>query len=35
MKTLQSSGLTHLSEGQALNLNDYRANLAKALKIEK
>jgi len=27
--------LTHLSEGQALNFNDYRANLAKALKIEK
>ncbi len=35
MKTLQLGGLTHLSEGQALNFNDYRANLAKALKIEK
>jgi len=35
METLKSSGLTRLSEGQALNLNDYRTNLAKALKIEK
>jgi len=34
MKALQLSGLTHLSEGQPLHFNDYRANLAKALKIE-
>jgi len=32
-KALQLSGLTRLSEGQALNFNDYRDNLAKALKI--
>lgn len=35
METLKSSKLTRLSEGQELNFNDYRTNLAKALKIEK
>jgi hypothetical protein len=35
METLKSSGLTHLSEGQALNFNDYQSGLAKAMKIEK
>jgi hypothetical protein len=32
-ETLKSSGLTHLSEGQPLNFDDYRGNLARALQI--
>ncbi|MGO9110567.1 MAG: DUF4838 domain-containing protein [Thermoguttaceae bacterium] len=33
MKTLETSGLTHLQEGQKLDLNEYRASLAKTLGV--
>lgn len=33
-EVLPTSGLTHLSEGQALNVSDYRARLAAALRLE-
>jgi hypothetical protein len=33
MKTLETSGLTKLREGQPLDLNQYRASLAKTLKV--
>ena len=34
MRTLQKSGMTYLREGQRLDFPNYRASLAKALKIE-
>lgn len=34
IETLGSSGLTHLREGQRLNLDDYRAKLAEALRVK-
>ena len=34
MKTLETSGLTRLREGQNLDLNEYRASLAKTLGVK-
>lgn len=34
MKTLETSGLTRLREGQKFDLNEYRASLAKTLGVK-
>jgi hypothetical protein len=34
MKTLETSGLTRLREGENLDLNQYRASLAKTLGVK-